>query len=52
MHVTHALCCSVDALRALHVALRRMKVPKLSTEEVLVGVFCIAIGGLFLSFAI
>ena len=26
--------------------------PKLSTEEVLVGVFCIAIGGLFLSFAI
>ena len=31
---------------------RRMKLPKMSTEEVLTGVFCIAIGGLFLSFAI
>ena len=29
-----------------------VKLPKLSTEEVLTGVFCIAIGGLFLSFSI
>ena len=29
-----------------------MKLPKLSTEEVITGVFCIALGGLFLSFAI
>ena len=29
-----------------------MKMPKLSTEEVLTGVFCIAIGGLFFSFII
>ena len=29
-----------------------MKLPAMSTEEVLVGVFCIAFGGLFISFAI
>jgi hypothetical protein len=29
-----------------------MKLPKLSLEEVLTGAFCIAVGGLMLSFSI
>ena len=52
VRMSHTPCADQWMHCALHVPLRRMKVPKLSTEEVLVGVFCIALGGLFLSFAI
>jgi hypothetical protein len=37
---------------SVRVARRRMKLPKLSLEEVLTGAFCIAVGGLMLSFSI
>ena len=50
--LTAVLCFNAEIIGSLLSRARRMKMPKLSTEEVLTGVFCIAIGGLFFSFII
>ena len=45
-------CTILNPPRPCALPHRRLKMPKLSLEEVITGCICVAIGGLFISFVI